>query len=75
MDGEWTELRRRVDGARTEVGRKLDGMDGEWTEGGRRSRIVDGDWTGWTELKRSLNAVLRHLLCSDLRHRKLCDIK
>lgn len=63
MDGGWTELGRRVDGARTELGRsgrELDGMDGEWTEGGRRSRRVDGGWAEWTELKRSPNAVLRH---------------
>ena len=72
MDGEWTELGRRVDGARTESERKVDGMDGEWTEGGRRSRRVDGGWTEWTELKRSLNAGLRHLL--GILRRDLFDI-
>ena len=54
MDGGWTEFGRRVDGARTESGPSLDGVDGNWTEWTESGQKVDGDRAervdgGWAE--------------------------
>ena len=63
MEGGLTEVKRKVDGARTEIGRSSDGLDGKWTEWTESGQNFDrewthGEWVDWTKNGRELHGGL-----------------